>query len=192
MIGFVDSVLDIVTGGQYSKEKPPLEEVMEEDELMETGAEVNEVELLEEVSKPAIETTDSENSVPKGTNDDEADSTQEAANGLPVTEEEEEEENFSTNDELQLKLNETQSLIEQLETVQHKRLCSGPELTRPDDKEIELAEKVTSKLVEMIGSVARPCDVVSVDAVRSSMGVIIEEEKDDGDDQVICEEPVIL
>lgn len=192
MIGFVDSVLDIVTGGQYSKEKPPLEEVMEEDELMETGAEVNEVELLEEVSKPAIETTDSENSIPKGPNDDEADSTQEAANGLPVTEEEEEEENFSTNDELQLKLNETQSLIEQLETVQHKRLCSGPELTRPDDKEIELAEKVTSKLVEMIGSVARPCDVVSVDAVRSSMGVIIEEEKDDGDDQVICEEPVIL
>ena len=88
----------------------------------------------------------------------------------------------SKNYELQLKLTETQELITELAQLQRQRLTAGTDPKPPNAKEMEVAEKVTSRLVEMIAKATRPQDLIEIRTIRKAMGLIINE--DDGLDLI--------
>ncbi|BFZ13297.1 hypothetical protein BsWGS_16335 [Bradybaena similaris] len=87
----------------------------------------------------------------------------------------EEAERAAAKDSLQHKLNETAVMLSELTDTQHKRLSQDPPphlglISSPSDKEADLANKVTSNLMNMAKHV-QPSDVVSSQAVRSAMGI---------------------
>lgn len=175
-IGFVDSVLDIVSGGRYSKDRER-EREREEKKAVPTAtatttAAAEEKEVPMEVVVVVAEV---------GVN---AEATSEVAAADQKKEEEEvellkpaKEEEGDQAEQIQQALDEAKTLISELQAAQHRRLASAPEPVPPDERETELAEAVTSKLVAIIASSARPMDVVSVEALRRSMGVLVQEQE---------------
>ncbi|CAG5133425.1 unnamed protein product, partial [Candidula unifasciata] len=87
----------------------------------------------------------------------------------------EEAERAAAKDSLQHKLNETAVMLSELTDTQHKRLSQDPPshlglISSPSNKEADLANKVTSNLMNMAKQV-QPSDVVSSQAVRAAMGI---------------------
>ena len=68
-------------------------------------------------------------------------------------------------------------LIEQLKNVQNDRLSATPpphvsHITKPSDKELDLAHNIQNNLVEMVGQL-KPGQVVPENAVRTALGLPI-------------------
>uniref|UniRef100_A0A0B7B8R6 Bromo domain-containing protein n=1 Tax=Arion vulgaris TaxID=1028688 RepID=A0A0B7B8R6_9EUPU len=87
----------------------------------------------------------------------------------------EEVEKAAAKDSLQHKLNETANMLSELSDTQHKRLSQDPPthlslVSSPTAKEADLANKVTSNLMNMAKQV-HPRDVVSSQAVRAALGI---------------------
>lgn len=82
------------------------------------------------------------------------------------------EENAETMD---AKLNETGSLVANLETLQNQRLSSSTLPVKPSKEEMKIAHLLTSKLTELIGSYAKPADVSDLKSIRSALGVQLKE-----------------
>ncbi|RWS04006.1 bromodomain-containing protein 7-like isoform X3 [Dinothrombium tinctorium] len=74
-------------------------------------------------------------------------------------------------DEIQLNLNEANSIISDLHSVQHRRLASTTQLTKPSKDELKLAHKLSNKLCELIANYSNPADVSDSRALRKAMGV---------------------
>lgn len=190
MIGYVDSVLNIVTGGKYSKEVQQLSDptiTNGDDHQPSTStstatAEVAEVpmevdstltsESTQKEEKPLNE-ENLKDEQPKSEQEQSTENEVENATSTAAIDTTESPEEEDSQTQLQLQLDETKALISQLETLQYKRMCSAPEPVPPDARETELAEKVTSKLVAMIATATRPADVISLQAIRRSMGILV-------------------
>lgn len=87
----------------------------------------------------------------------------------------EEAEQAATKDPVQHKLNETAAMLSELSQTQNERLSQDPPphlcfIAPPSDKESDLADKVTSNLMNMTKHV-HPGDVVSTKAIRGAMGI---------------------
>jgi len=85
--------------------------------------------------------------------------------------------NSTSDDPFQYELNETNSLIGQLENIQHTRLSSSTQTIKPSNEEEKLAHELTSKLTDMISNHAAPSDVSNVYSIRKAMGINIKVEK---------------
>ena len=98
-----------------------------------------------------------------------------SASGI-IKEEIKEEVNLDSKDTPQLLLANAQ-LIEQLKNVQNDRLSATPpphvsHITKPSDKELDLAHNIQNNLVEMVGQL-KPGQVVPENAVRTALGLPI-------------------
>ncbi|XP_059146220.1 bromodomain-containing protein 7-like isoform X2 [Physella acuta] len=87
----------------------------------------------------------------------------------------EEAEQSAAKDPVQHKLNETAAMLSELSQTQNERLSQDPPphlcyISPPSDKEADLADKVTSNLMNMTKHV-HPGDVVSTKAIRGAMGI---------------------
>lgn len=188
-IGFVDSVLDIVSGGRYSKDRERERETEEKKTVTTTTATTtaaDEKEVPMEVVVVA-EVGDNAEATSEVAAADQKKEDGEIELLKPAKEEEEEVvEESDQAEQIQQALDEAKTLINELQAAQHRRLASAPEPVPPDERETELAEAVTSKLVAIIATSARPMDVVSVEALRRSMGVLVQEQ-----DQVEEQEEVV-
>lgn len=78
-------------------------------------------------------------------------------------------------DEVTEKLNETQGLLNNLESVQRKRLSSTTKPSFASNEEVELAAQLSHKLTAMISSCTAPIDVTDIKSIRKAMGVVIKE-----------------
>jgi bromodomain-containing protein 7/9 len=81
------------------------------------------------------------------------------------------------NDEIEVQLNETGSLIGQLESLQYERLSSSTQIVKPSSEEEKLANQLSSKLTDIIGNCSAPKDVSDVNSIRKAMGIKIKTEK---------------
>lgn len=180
-IGFVDSMLDIVSGGRYSKDREK-EREREEKKTVPTTTATTTAADEKEVPMEVVVVAEGDNA--EATSEvaaaDQKKEEEEVELLKPAKEEEEEEvveeESNDQAEQIQQALDEAKTLISELQAAQHRRLASAPEPVPPDERETELAEAVTSKLVAIIASSARPMDVVSVEALRRSMGVLVQEQ----------------
>ncbi|KAI1295501.1 Bromodomain-containing protein 7 [Halotydeus destructor] len=78
---------------------------------------------------------------------------------------------MSESKSIQSELDETSSLISQLESTQNQRLSSTPMPTKPNEEEITIATKLQLKLAEMIGNYTAPSDILDIKSVRKAMGI---------------------
>lgn len=83
-------------------------------------------------------------------------------------------------DLLQKRLKETKQLLENLEEIQQKRLKQTNEPIQPSSDEIEVADKVTTSLVDIIKQWFNPQDIVDDRIIHQNLG--IEFNFDDNDD----------
>lgn len=123
MISFVDSILSIVSNGQYQPS-----EVDPDD-----GTKEN---ICEQVLTPVQQ--------------------------------------HESTDLIQEQLEQTQSLLSQLEKLQSNRLRKCTEPLPPSSKEEEVAHKVTNHLVQFISRCTLPHDITDVRSVRKAMGIVIQ------------------
>ena len=70
-------------------------------------------------------------------------------------------------------------LIEQLKNVQSERLSSTPpphvsHITKPSDKELELAHNIQNNLLEMVGQL-KPGQVIPENAFQMALGIPVTE-----------------
>lgn len=121
MDSFVDSVLTIVSNGQYQQEEEVKSEEFEEESAIENGT-------------------------------------------------------TKVDDDIERQLSETRTLIGQLESLQSARLRKCPEPVVASGKEEEMANKVTSQLVQFISRCALPQEVADVRSLRKAMGIVIKTE----------------
>ena len=179
-IGFVDSVLDIVSGGRYSKDRERERETEEKKTVTTTTATTTAAAEEKEVPMEVVvvaEVGDNAEATSEVAAADQKKEDGEIELLKPAKEEEEEVvEESDQAEQIQQALDEAKTLISELQAAQHRRLASAPEPVPPDERETELAEAVTSKLVAIIATSARPMDVVSVEALRRSMGVLVQEQ----------------
>lgn len=78
-------------------------------------------------------------------------------------------------DTLDAKLNETGSLVANLESLQNQRLSSSTLPVKPSKEELKIAHLLTSKLTELIGTYAKPADVSDLKSIRTALGVQLKE-----------------
>lgn len=78
-------------------------------------------------------------------------------------------------DEISSKLEETQNLLTNLESIQRKRLSSTTKPTQPSLEEVEMAAKLSNKLAQMIGTCTAPIDVTDIKSIRKAMGVHVKD-----------------
>lgn len=78
-------------------------------------------------------------------------------------------------DTLDQKLNETGSLVANLETLQTQRLSSSTLPVKPSKEEVKIAHLLTNKLTELIGTYAKPADVSDLKSIRAALGVQLKE-----------------
>lgn len=76
---------------------------------------------------------------------------------------------------LEQKLNETGSLVANLETLQTQRLSSSTLPVKPSKEEVKIAHLLTNKLTELIGTYAKPADVSDLKSIRAALGVQLKE-----------------
>ena len=81
------------------------------------------------------------------------------------------------NDEIQTQLNEANSLIGQLESIQHERLSSSSQIVKPSTDEEKLAHQLSSKLTDIISTHATPGEISDANSIRKAMGITIKTEK---------------
>lgn len=161
-VWMVDSLLDLLTGGEHSKTKKVLEErkkLREEEDAVKTILEAKphdnvrvDIEDLRTLADSGIDVNFLENM------EDE----------IRLAEE---------RHELQQKLDSMSKLIEKLNQVQHQRL-SAPlpthlsQVPGPSDDEANIAENITDNLADIAKRVT-PADVATVTSLRKAMGVSI-------------------
>lgn len=159
-VWMVDSLLDLLTGGEHSKTKKVLDErkkLREEEEAVKTILEARphdtvrvDIEDLRTLSDSGIDVNFLENM------EDE----------IRLAEE---------RHELQQKLDNMSKLIEKLNQVQHQRL-SAPlpthlsQVSGPSEDETSIAENITDNLADIAKKVT-PADVASLAGLRKAMGV---------------------
>ncbi|XP_060077023.1 bromodomain-containing protein 7-like [Ylistrum balloti] len=152
-IAMVDNLLDILTKGEHSKTQKLLEEQKAQQEMhtqesvaelpSATAADISSLRSLSQLGVDVSFLDQYESEPPK--------------------------------DPIQEKLDQTASLLNDLQQTQSERLSSKlpPHLALvpgPSEKELQLAQKVTKELKELAKS-ANPRGVVSVQGVRSALGV---------------------
>lgn len=161
----VDSLLDLLTGGDHSKTKKTLEDnkkLREEEEAVKT---VMEAKPISEAVKIDV---------------DELKSLKELGIDVSFLEKMDSEiRQVEERFDMQQKLNSMCELLDKLHRTQYTRLSAPPPLNLadcpgPSDEEQQLAERVTSGLAE-ISARARPQDVVPVAGVRRALGVAVTE-----------------
>ncbi|XP_033754995.1 LOW QUALITY PROTEIN: bromodomain-containing protein 7-like [Pecten maximus] len=152
-IAMVDNLLDILTKGEHSKTQKLLDEQKAQEDM-----------------RPV----DSGPEVPPATAADISSLRSLSQLGVDVSFLDQYE-NEPPKDPIQEKLDQTASLLNDLQQTQNERLSSKlpPHLALvpgPSEKELQLAQKVTKELRELAKS-ANPRGVVSVEGVRSVLGV---------------------
>ncbi|OWF37379.1 bromodomain-containing protein 7-like [Mizuhopecten yessoensis] len=150
-VAMVDNLLDILTKGEHSKTQKLLEEQKSQQEIptQENGSEQPtsaDMSSLRSLSQLGVDVSFLDHY-----------------------------ESEPKKDPVQEKLDQTASLLNDLQQTQNERLSSRlpPHLSLlpgPSEKEIQLAQKVTKELKELAKS-ANPRGVVSAQGVRSAMGV---------------------
>lgn len=73
------------------------------------------------------------------------------------------------------KLSETASLLNNLQSVQRKRLSSTTKPSLASAEEVQLAAKLSDKLTAMISSCTAPIDVTDIKSIRKAMGVQVKD-----------------
>ncbi|KAK4877795.1 hypothetical protein RN001_010301 [Aquatica leii] len=160
----VDSLLDLLTGGDHSKTKKVLEEkkmLREEEEAIKTVLEVKPA----DPSQVPIDVDDLRNLGQHGINMDFLD---EMEDDIRV---------FEDWQQLQQRLDVNSQLLECLQRKQHSRL-SAPvpqhlnNVAQPTEEEIALAESVTDNLTDMAKRV-NPSDITPIPGIHKALGVTL-------------------
>ncbi|XP_054153665.1 bromodomain-containing protein 7-like [Oppia nitens] len=79
--------------------------------------------------------------------------------------------------EIDLQLNETGGIIGDLQSLQYQRLSSTTFPIKPSAEEEKLANQLTTKLTDIIGTHSYPKEVTDVGSLRKAMGIKIKTEK---------------
>ena len=74
------------------------------------------------------------------------------------------------------KLNETSSLVTELESAQNQRLSSSTLPVKPNKDEIKIANLLSNKLTELISTYTTPADVTDLKSIRKALGVQLKSE----------------
>mgnify|MGYP006970970035 FL=1 len=74
-------------------------------------------------------------------------------------------------DKIQQRLKETKNLLQNLEEIQHKRLRHTTEPLEPSSIEMDVAEKVTIGLVDIIKRWFHPQDIVDSRTIHQNLGI---------------------
>lgn len=158
----VDSLLDLLTGGDHSKTKKTLEgnrNLREEEEAVKTVLEVKPIDSVK-------------------VDMDELKSLQSLGIDMSFLDNMEEEVKVAEERyELQQRLNSMCELLEKLQNVQHQRLSAPlpPHLNQcppPSEEEVKIAETITNNLTDIAKRV-NPGDLVPVVGVRKALGVAV-------------------
>ena len=72
---------------------------------------------------------------------------------------------------IQTQLDEVDALLEDLKTLQHRRLSSSPSPIKPEDKEVSLAEEVSSKITKLIKERMKPGELCDSAAIFKALGL---------------------
>ncbi|XP_022346222.2 bromodomain-containing protein 7-like isoform X1 [Crassostrea virginica] len=158
-VAMVDHLLDILTKGEHSKAKQQLEEIHESQEKNnEASGSQSEAD-----SKPVNIDINSLKSL--------------GDIGVDISFLEDFEKTLPQKDPVQERLDQTASLINDLQATQRERLSAKlpshfAHVPGPSEKEIQLAQRVTQELKELTKGVT-PADISSVQGLRSAMGITL-------------------
>ncbi|XP_018321619.1 bromodomain-containing protein 7 isoform X2 [Agrilus planipennis] len=166
----VDSLLDLLTGGDHTKTKKVLDEkrsIREEEEAVKT---------VLETSRSCV--SDLKNNDPPQSEIDFKQLRTLSSLGIDTSFLEEfEREQWSMEEwkEMQKRLDTTSQLLDKLQKTQYRRLSAPPPLhlnnvALPTEEEVALAESVTDNLTEIAKRVG-PGDVCSIQGIRKALGV---------------------
>jgi len=144
----VDSLLDVLTQGQHSKTLNKLKEVQKEQQEKERREEAMNEEMNQKSKEKQLD--------------------QELVLELDDLNE--------SSDDLQSKLDKTNTLLSELASVQNQRLCSSTQPIKPSKDEQKLADILTSKLTELINNYATPGEVSDSFSIRKAMGIQVKSE----------------
>ncbi|XP_044261561.1 bromodomain-containing protein 7 isoform X1 [Tribolium madens] len=160
----VDSLLDLLTGGDHSKTRRVLDEnkkLREEEEAVKTMLEMKPIDAI----KVDVE---------------ELRSLQDVGIDINFLDNMEEEIKLSEErHELQQKLDSMCQLLQKLQQTQHQRLSQPPpvhlsQCVPPSEEELQVAENITENLTEIAKRV-NPGEIVPVGGVRKALGVALPE-----------------
>ena len=160
----VDSLLDLLTGGDHSKTKRALDEnkrLREEEEAVKTMMEVKPIDAVK-------------------VDVDELRSLQDLGIDINFLDNMEEEIKISEErHELQQRLDSMCQLLQKLQQSQHSRLSQPPpvhlsQVVPPSEEEMQVAENISENLTEMAKRV-HPGDVAPVAGIRKALGVAMPE-----------------
>jgi bromodomain-containing protein 7/9 len=160
----VDSLLDLLTGGDHSKTRRILEEnkkLREEEEAVKTMLEVKPIDAVK-------------------VDVDELRSLQDVGIDINFLDNMEEEIKLSEErHELQQRLDSMCQLLQKLQQSQHQRLSAPPpvhlsQCVPPSEEEMQVAENITENLTEIAKRV-NPGDVAPVTGIRKALGVALPE-----------------
>ncbi|XP_068900678.1 bromodomain-containing protein 7 [Tenebrio molitor] len=160
----VDSLLDLLTGGDHSKTRRILEEnkkLREEEEAVKTMLEVKPIDAVK-------------------VDVDELRSLQDVGIDINFLDNMEEEIKLSEErHELQQRLDSMCQLLQKLQQSQHQRLSAPPpvhlsQCVPPSEEEMQVAENITENLTEIAKRV-NPGDVAPVTGIRKALGVAMPE-----------------
>ncbi|XP_048762024.1 bromodomain-containing protein 7-like [Ostrea edulis] len=177
-VAMVDHLLDILTKGEHSKAKKQLEEIHAAEEKKEAAGssrsnsetkpvniDINSLKSLNDLGVDVSFLDDFEKMSSESTQKD------------PVQE----------------RLDQTASLIKDLQATQKERLSARlpmhlAHVPGPSEKEIQLAQKVTQELKELAKEVS-PADISSVQGLRSAMGITLNPIKAEPVEETLEPEP---
>lgn len=161
-VWMVDSLLDLLTGGEHSKTKTTLDDnkrLREEDSAVRTVLESSQ--LLSQSEGPT--------SAPSGVDLENLRSLSDVGIDMDFLDE------YQEREELQLRLDNCSQMLDRLNKVQQQRLSQTlPShlslIVGPNDEEVQLAQTVTDQLAD-ISKRVQPGDVAPLAGLRRAMGV---------------------